>query len=331
MIDYWASLQFNMNQQRCKEMERHRTSGLFRSHAAIAALRLVLFAVTLWISANASAQGVEQRGNAASRLSVSPAFKAAADQLTKVFPSLYWYASDTCLRETTRHGLGHFQKHDEFVKSTKAVLENIKEEGRAGKQDAIVLRLYDPESPEEYWALELTRENNVWKPKTGYKYMNGKRAFDLFQDEFLAGTKIMGSMKPYLERALVAYSQGKDFRIVFARSSALPAQEMSTKAKADQLVGSWRHADPARKRATNISFRRDGTYVGSIEEDGKLTCSFSGKWELKDGILNYEYTAALGIPIPVGTKDQDQVIAISKDRYAIQNALGLRETYTRIK
>ena len=95
-----------------------------------------------------------------------------------------------------------------------------------------------------------------------------------------------------------------------------------------QLVGRWRSVDAVHRLATNITFRQDGTYTGSVEVEGKANGSFSGKWALKDGILHYEYTASSDKHIPVGTKDQDRIIELTKDRYTIENTLG-RETYVR--
>lgn len=212
------------------------------------------------------------------------------------------------------------------MRSTKAVVEKVEESGaQTGRFHTIRLRLYDLEVPKEYWLLELSYEGNTWKPKTGFKYINGKLAFDLFKDEFLAGTRIMGSMKPYLQKALTAYSDGKDFRTVFS------AQGATTRLRSGHLVGQWRRVDTTQRLTTNITFRQNGTYVGSIEQNGKLTATFSGKWSLESGFLNYEYTASSGIQIPVGTKDRDRVITLTREQYTIQNALGLHETYRRIE
>jgi hypothetical protein len=138
-------------------------------------------------------------------------------------------------------------------------------------------------------------------------------------------------MKPYLERALAAYSQGKDVRVEFTNKPALSIGETSTKISAVQLIGRWRRVDPERKSVTNITFNRDGTFFGNVEENSKMTWSFAGKWALTNRNLTYEYTASSGIQIPVGTKDQDKIIALTKDGYTLENALGLRETYVRIE
>jgi len=96
----------------------------------------------------------------AANKSASP--NAAAERLAQIFPTLYWYASDACLRETTRHGFGHPQKRDEFVKSNKAVIEKFDEiESRGIKPCNIRLRLHDPESPDSV----LKQRNSHWNKR----------------------------------------------------------------------------------------------------------------------------------------------------------------------
>jgi hypothetical protein len=165
-------------------------------------------------------EGTGQHHAAASTADGSATPKADAAQLAQIFPALYWYASDACLRETTRHGFGHPQKYDEYVKSNKAIIEKLEEVPNQGRRLYTVrLRIGDSENPNEYWILELTGEGKRWEPKTGYKYMGGKEAFDLFKDESFAGIKVMGSMKPYFQKMLTAYSEGKDLSAVFKKNT----------------------------------------------------------------------------------------------------------------
>jgi hypothetical protein len=100
---------------------------------------------------------------------------------------------------------------------------------------------------------------------------------------------------------------------------------------ASQLVGRWQHTDAERHLTSNLAFQRDGTFTGSFEINGRSSGSFAGKWTLKDGILNYEYTASLGGSIPIGMIDYDKMIDLTKDQYTIENALGSREHYVRIQ
>lgn len=111
------------------------------------------------------------------------------------------------------------------------------------------------------------------------------------------------------------------------RTPPRPSSEFT----ASELVGRWRHVDAARKLVTNLTFKNDGTYVGSVEVDGRATGNFSGKWTLKVGRLNYEYTASSDKNIPAGTKDQDQVVELTRGYFTIENSLGIHEMYIRIE
>jgi hypothetical protein len=65
--------------------------------------------------------------------------------------------------------------------------------------------------------------------------------------------------------------------------------------------------------------------------NGKANGSFSGRWTLTGGKPNYEYTASSDKNIPAGSKDQDKVIELTKDHYTIEDILGRRETYVRVR
>jgi len=108
-------------------------------------------------------------------------------------------------------------------------------------------------------------------------------------------------------------------------------QQSAADSPADKLVGRWRHIDRLRNLASNLTFRKDGTYTGYVEVNGKASGSFSGNWKVKDGTLYYECTASSDKIIPAGSKDQDKLIDLAKDQYTIENTLGLRETYVRVK
>ena len=100
---------------------------------------------------------------------------------------------------------------------------------------------------------------------------------------------------------------------------------------ADKLVGRWRHIDRLRNLASNLTFRKDGTYTGHVEVNGKANGSFSGNWKLEGGTLYFEYTASSDKIIPAGSKDQDKLIELARDHYTIENTLGLREIYIRVE
>lgn len=262
----------------------------------------------------------------------SPLPDPATERLVRVFPSIYWHAADACMRETVSHGRGHPQKHDDFIRDSQVTIETVSPRQSDGKnQVTIRLRLFDRETPSDYWLIDLSREGNQWRPNAGKRYIRGELAFDLFRDEFLLGRKIMGSMQPYLAKALEAYSNGKDFRSVFATTSIINSKPAPEKIRATQLVGSWRYQAPDGNLITSITYDLDGTFKGNVVMVGRKNWSFSGKWNLRDNTLHYEYTASSNASIPSGTKDEDQMISIQNDRYVIRNAFGKSETYIRIK
>lgn len=117
----------------------------------------------------------------------------------------------------------------------------------------------------------------------------------------------------------------------FLRENSQPRPQSVPGPTANQLVGQWRSVNVARKLTTNLTFKEDGTYTGNVQVNGKANGSFSGKWTLTDGKLNYEYTASSDKNIPVGSKDQDRIIELTKDHYTIENTPGRRETYVRVK
>jgi len=136
--------------------------------------------------------------------------KAEADKLAKVFPSLYWYASDACLRETSRHG-PQTLKYRKFVADQRVEIQQSQVTEINGQRAFLCrMKLYDPNEPKEYWVFEFTYREGKWATKTAYKYFGQTRAFDLYN-----GDIFMGSMKPYIQKGLDAFSQGKDFTALF--------------------------------------------------------------------------------------------------------------------
>jgi len=175
-------------------------------------------AVGLLRGGTAAGEGKQSVENSAFATNAPAGPRAEAEKLARSFPSLYWHVADACMRETTRHGFGMSQSHDEFVKEMKAVVEKVEMPERgADKSYKICLRLQNPDKPDEYWLLELANRQETWEAETGYKYMDGKRVFDLFEDEYVFGVKAMGSMKPYFQKAFKAYSEGKDIGSVFKK------------------------------------------------------------------------------------------------------------------
>ncbi len=111
----------------------------------------------------------------------------------------------------------------------------------------------------------------------------------------------------------------------------LTAQPEGAVFNPSQLVGQWRHVDVKRKLVTTLKFKNDGTFTGDAEVSGKTNGSFSGTWTLQGSSLNVEYAASSDKNIPVGKKDQDKIVELTKDQYTIENTLGISETYVRVQ
>ncbi len=137
------------------------------------------------------------------------------DKLLKDFPSIYWQAADACLRETSRSKMDFPQTHDEFVNAVRVTADDLKPKDPDNFK--LRLRLQYPEDPDKYWLIELAGHGNQWVPVSGEKFWRGKKESDLFEDEYLLTTKVMGSMKPYFEKVLKAYSDGQDISLVFPK------------------------------------------------------------------------------------------------------------------
>lgn len=101
----------------------------------------------------------------------------------------------------------------------------------------------------------------------------------------------------------------------------------------EQLVGRWQNTNEVKKFTTDLTFRRDGTFVGKITQEGKVAWEFGGKWSLKDRTLNYDYTTSTLAKIPVGTKDQDEIVEITKEYFVCRGIVtqGVKKKYVRVE
>lgn len=101
----------------------------------------------------------------------------------------------------------------------------------------------------------------------------------------------------------------------------------------EQLVGSWQNTNAVKQFTTELTFKRDGTFVGKVTQGGKVAWEFGGKWSLKERTLNYNYTASSLARIPVGTKDQDEIIEVTKDYFICQGIItqGGQKKYVRMQ
>ena len=95
-----------------------------------------------------------------------------------------------------------------------------------------------------------------------------------------------------------------------------------------QLVGRWRYSDET--FSSEHKFNADGTYTGSVGQKGKIVWENAGVWSLADNKIHYELTRSSLERIPVGTKDQDTLIEITRDWYIIETQKGIKRKYVRI-
>jgi hypothetical protein len=116
---------------------------------------------------------------------------------------------------------------------------------------------------------------------------------------------------------------------IIALSFALPV--FADTPRADQLVGHWRYTNVSANRVDDITFSKDGTYTGRVIQGGKLLGQFGGKWSLEGSTLHYEYTRSSIPQIPVGLKDQDRLLEVTKDYYAIQAIDANQRRWLRVR
>ena len=124
---------------------------------------------------------------------------------------MYWYASDACMRETS-HAPGQLGTPEEFAAANKASIRKV-ETGHTPNGDRLIaeIDLVDPKEPDEHFIFQFAYDDNRWKTHAAYKYFGSKRAFDLYERDF-----IMGSMKPYIQKGLDAFAEKKDYKKVYS-------------------------------------------------------------------------------------------------------------------
>ena len=99
----------------------------------------------------------------------------------------------------------------------------------------------------------------------------------------------------------------------------------------DHLVGHWRWTDTATTRSIEYIFRDDGTFTGSAKEKGETMAEFTGKWSVEGDALHYEYSGDTSGRAPVGAKDRDKLLEVTKEYYVIQARTGAKRKYVRVE
>lgn len=93
------------------------------------------------------------------------------------------------------------------------------------------------------------------------------------------------------------------------------------------LWGCWICQDKFRK--CHIIFNSDGTFSGDLMQDGKTVWVYSGIWSLEDNHLAYLYRSSSSDLFPVGTRDEDKLLAIRKNEFKILDSDGVQRTFKR--
>ena len=96
-----------------------------------------------------------------------------------------------------------------------------------------------------------------------------------------------------------------------------------------QLLGHWRYSDD--KQSSEYVFHDDGTYSSNVGQHGKIVWELEGVWSLVDDTIYYTLTKSSLERIPVGTKDQDKIIEITRSYFVIETTRGGRRKYVRVR
>jgi lipocalin-like protein len=96
----------------------------------------------------------------------------------------------------------------------------------------------------------------------------------------------------------------------------------------EQFIGHWRYIGDS--QTVDYTFRDDGTFNGSILEDGKIVLQFGGKWSIEGDKLNYEFTKSTPEVIAAGSTDQDTIAEMTRDYYIIETRYFSKRQYSRV-
>jgi hypothetical protein len=98
-----------------------------------------------------------------------------------------------------------------------------------------------------------------------------------------------------------------------------------------KLIGRWFSSDRSGNTAV-YEFRGNGTFNGSVKTgDGLLISEYTGRWQLRDGAIHYQYTGDKMGRIRAGTKDRDKLLKVERDYFVIEAADGSVRRYVRAK
>jgi len=83
-----------------------------------------------------------------------------------------------------------------------------------------------------------------------------------------------------------------------------------------RLVGAWRNVENS-VLVTEITFRQDGSFFSKIVKNGEVYGEIEGKWLTRGNFLYYLYNKVSPPRVPVGTRDKDTIVEITKDYFIV--------------
>lgn len=214
------------------------------------------------------------------RAATPPAtYQAEAERLAKELPSLYWYASDACLRETSRHGPQTI-KYDRFVNTNRGTIQKTTPvPGNPSRVD-YEIDLADSQDSKEHWVFEFGYDGQKWEAKSAYKYFGKERTFDLY-----SGDIFMGSMKPYVQKALDTFTRHGSLADAFpASGETVKRSTLAIPFKAGDIIEQYRHyeVDDGLFPDPSKSFAHTKWKVREIARDHVEVELVEGRFALRD-------------------------------------------------
>jgi len=97
----------------------------------------------------------------------------------------------------------------------------------------------------------------------------------------------------------------------------------------DELIGHWQCSKDT--FVSDYVINGDGTFVGSLSYQGKMIWSNAGKWTLSGKLITIELTRSSAEQIPVGTKDRNTIVEITKEKCRLRMQDGNLRTYVRVQ
>ena len=97
------------------------------------------------------------------------------------------------------------------------------------------------------------------------------------------------------------------------------------------LLGTW-HDEQKMEGTTltsDVTFAKDGTFSGYVDQNGRRVWNFGGKWTLTGKALHYDYTKSDSPQIPAGTKDHDVVLEVTPTKLKLKAQTGEETTMVR--